>query len=299
MNYEKYLKYKTKYLDLKEILDGGDDSAKSTSQYDDAKHKSILNRWRKYYFGPENNTILMRIGVMGSGKTSSVDSYIENNLKYNPEIFTLIDLDRIITTSGEMKDEHDWVNANEKIDGYQIVDTLIRESLAKKKTFSTESTGAWVCPSRKIITLANKIGYNTIAIMPFVPFYLLKERVTLRAQKEGRAVKLEELILNLERILTKINDIIPLADEFIIVHNVVDIGKPPKLMLNVKVDYSIKNGDNFKCCNWNSYDNEINYILKLLINNESKYKGEKEENVFRLEKKFITSLLSSNKRPNY
>lgn len=133
MNYEKYLKYKTKYLDLKEILDGGDDSAKSTSQYDDAKHKSILNRWRKYYFGPENNTILMRIGVMGSGKTSSVDSYIENNLKYNPEIFTLIDLDRIITTSGEMKDEHDWVNANEKIDGYQIVDTLIRESLAKKK----------------------------------------------------------------------------------------------------------------------------------------------------------------------
>lgn len=135
--------------------------------------------------------------------------------------------------------------------------------------------------------------------MPFVPFYLLKERVTLRAQKEGRAVKLEELILNLERILTKINDIIPLADEFIIVHNVVDIGKPPKLMLNVKVDYSIKNGDNFKCCNWNSYDNEINYILKLLINNESKYKGEKEENVFRLEKKFITSLLSSNKRPNY
>ena len=63
--------------------------------------------------------------------------------------------------------------------------------------------------------------------------------------------------------------------------------------------YSKKLNHLYKCCNWNSDDNEINNILELLNHNESKYKGQKEENVFRLEKKFITSLLSSNKRPNY
>jgi hypothetical protein len=39
-----------------------------------------IEDWIRYYIGPENHTIIMRIGTIGSGKTSSVNLFIDNVL---------------------------------------------------------------------------------------------------------------------------------------------------------------------------------------------------------------------------
>ena len=37
----------------------------------------IKENWEKYYLGPENPTLIMRVGTMGSGKTSAVNLFLD------------------------------------------------------------------------------------------------------------------------------------------------------------------------------------------------------------------------------
>jgi hypothetical protein len=98
------------------------------AQFDSNVHQELLDKWSRYYIGPEK-TLIMRIGTMGSGKTSAVNLFIEEDLGYNPENFSIVDLDKIVTSSVYMTDPDKWWDAQVTIGGYQITDKIIRESI--------------------------------------------------------------------------------------------------------------------------------------------------------------------------
>ena len=67
--------------------------------------------WIKYYQGPETHTTILRVGAMGSGKTTAVDHFIRDILGYNPALFSLVSLDDMITKSQHYVDEvHNIIN---------------------------------------------------------------------------------------------------------------------------------------------------------------------------------------------
>ena len=260
------------------------------AQFDARVHEKLLYKWSKYYIGPEK-TLIMRIGTMGSGKTSAVNLFIEEELGYNQAIFSIIDLDKIVTTSEYMTDPDKWWDAQVTIGGYEITDKIIRESIKAKKNFSTESTGKFICPNRKLITIASKAGYNLIGICPYVPYYELKSRIKKRADEEGRAVTTSELEDNLKNMLPKLFEIVPLCDKFFVINNLVKKGDSPEKLLSVETDFT--KYDSTKCCDWEFNDDATNRLLSKLDDNIDKYKTHSELDIFELEKKFLTKLLST------
>ena len=139
-------------------------------------------KWKKYYLGPEKPTILIRIGPMGSGKTTATNIYINKVLDFNDSVFQLIDLDKMVTeskeyTDGLIKIEQEvnsyntnkqqlktellsklWGEVNKKIDGYKLVNSITSFLIENRRHFSTESTGSYFCPNRKKIIEAYKNG---------------------------------------------------------------------------------------------------------------------------------------------
>lgn len=257
-------------------------------------HAKLLAKWSKYYLGPDQKTIIMRIGTMGSGKTSAVNLFIEEVLGFNSSMFSIIDLDKIITTSGYMTSPDKWWDAQVTVGGYKITDTIINASINKGVNFSTESTGKFICPSRKIITVATRLGYSPIGICPYVPFYELKNRIAARAKEEGRDVNTADLEDNLKNMLPKLMEIAPLCDRFYVIHNLVPKGQSPILLLESKTDFTKYNSS--KCCEWNSHDEEINKLLQTLEENAGNYTSQNDLVILDLEKKFLRNLLSSSKR---
>ena len=57
--------------------------------------------WTKYYLGYEEPSCLVRIGPMGSGKTSAVDKFLESHLKISSKNYMLIDIDNMVVKSNE------------------------------------------------------------------------------------------------------------------------------------------------------------------------------------------------------
>jgi len=259
--------------------------------FDPEAHKTLLAKWSKYYLGPEQKTIVMRIGTMGAGKTSAVNLFIEEALGYNSAMFSIIDLDKIVTTSGFMTAPDKWWDAQVTIGGYQITDNIIQGSIKEGINFSTESTGKFICPSRKIITIASRQGYSPVGICPYVPYYELKSRIKARAEEEGRNVSTSELEDNLKNMLPKLMDVAPLCDKFYVIHNLVAKGQPPVQLLELKTDFTKFNSS--KCCDWKFNDEETNKLIQLLDTNADKYSNANEQIILKLEKKFLTSLLSS------
>ena len=257
-------------------------------------HAKLLAKWSKYYLGPEQKTVVMRIGTMGAGKTSAVNLFIDEVLGYNNSMFSIIDLDKMVTTSGYMTSPDKWWDAQVTIGGYTITDKIINASISKGINFSTESTGKFICPSRKIITIGSRLGYNYIGICPYVPFYELKNRIAARAKEEGRDVNTSELEDNLKNMLPKLMEIVPLCDNFYVIHNLVPKGQSPVLLLESKMDFTKYNSS--KCCEWNSHDEEINKLIQNLEQNAGNYISQPEISILELEKKFLNNLLSSSKR---
>ena len=97
------------------------------------------------------------------------------------------------------------------------------------------------------MTKASKLGYRTIVICTYVPFYILKDRVTKRANIEGRGVSFDELKNNMLQMLPAIFETIRFADEAYILDNMVPLGNTP-----VSIHTSITNWeayDDTDCCN--------------------------------------------------
>ena len=262
----------------------------------------IKENWEKYYLGPENPTLIMRVGTMGSGKTSAVNLFLEKYLKYDPNIFSVIDLDKIITedesyiqkftagmtarAAGDL-----WWETQMAIGGYDITDSIVNKMLTKKKSFSTEGTGKFVCPSRKQLVKSMKSGYDVIGICPYVPYYELKNRISARAAEEGRDVSLDELQGNVLKMLPILLDVAVMCDAFYVLSNLVSKGDVPKLLLSLKYDST--KYDNDQCSVYNYNDQSVKGVIYNITSNRVKYTGDKEVEIYEKELTFMNSLLST------
>ena len=262
----------------------------------------IKENWEKYYLGPENPTLIMRVGTMGSGKTSAVNLFLEKYLKYDPNIFSVIDLDKIITedesyiqkfTAGmTAKAAGDlWWETQVAIGGYDITDSIVNKMLTKKKSFSTEGTGKFVCPSRKQIVKSMKSGYDVIGICPYVPYYELKNRISARAAEEGRDVSLGELQGNVIKMLPLLLDVAVMCDAFYILSNLVSKGDVPELLLSLTYDST--KFDNDQCSVYNYKDQLVEGLISNITSNKVKYVGKEEEEIYKKELAFMNTLMST------
>ena len=261
----------------------------------------IKQFWQNYYLGPKTPTLIMRVGTMGAGKTSAVNLFIEKSLKYDPNMFSIIDLDKIITedkfykqnfSAGmSAKDAGDlWWNTQVAIDGYGITDSTVNKMLDTRRCFSTEGTGKYVCPSRKQIVKSMKHGYNIIGICPYVPYYELKNRITARARAEGRDVSLSELQNNVNQMLPLLLDIAIMCDSFYILSNLVSKGEVPELLLSLKYDST--KFDNSQCSVYDYKDSKVITLLDNIQSNNNKYVGADEQKIYKNEIAFMESLRS-------
>jgi hypothetical protein len=202
-------------------------------------------------------------------------------VKYNPDIFSIVDLDKIITsdsyykskTKGKLLSSEElgklWWDTNVKINGYKLMDKIIGKLITYQKSFSTESTGKYFCPSRKIMRKSYRYGYNNIGICPYVPYYELKKRVEIRAQEEGRDLSLDELKVNMILMLNNILKIGSSLDKFYMLDNLVAKGTTPKIILTST--YDVDALDNTECCVYQYNIPIITNIYKNLEKNKNMY----------------------------
>jgi hypothetical protein len=177
---------------------------------------------------------------------------------------------------------------------YKIVENIIDESIALHRHLSTESTGKFLCPSKKIIRKAMHNGYNIIGICPFVPYYMIKGRIVKRAEEEGRNVSLKELIDNILNMLPKLIDIAVECDIFYVIDNTVPQGSMPEII--AKINYSIKSRDDQKCCIWDINNDRIDNLISIITSNRDAYKEDIEIEIYNLELKFLNSFHNFNKK---
>lgn len=265
------------------------------------------NSWLKYYLGPTTPTMLIRIGPMGSGKTSAINLFIESMLHYSKYVFPLIDLDKIVTTSKEWKDgltkaptnpnaktfflDKLWNETNEKINGYQIVNEIMNQMVTNKRHISTESTGSFFCPNRKKIIESYKHGYDSLVIFIFLPYFELKSRVDARAIREERDVVEKSLEENILNALVKSNENLYITNNFYFLDNLVNPGQVPNLLLHTKMDFDKK--DHNDCINVvESNNNRIDELIELIHNKRPSYNTTERFKIFNEEINFLTKLKS-------
>ena len=256
--------------------------------------------WIKYYQGPETHTTILRVGAMGSGKTTAVDHFIRDILGYNPALFSLVSLDDMITKSQHYVDEvHNksltsaqmdkiWTDTEKKIGGYALMSRIVERILLTKRCFSTEGTGRYLCPSKISMVRAHKQGYDVIVILPYVPFYILKSRVKARALIEKRDVSAENLQDNVLSLLKRMLKLPQFCDTMYILDNTVDPGKTPLQL--VKITYDVTKLDDCACTKWTYDFNRISQLLTLLEQNTAEYITPQEISILNEERKILTFL---------
>lgn len=274
-------------------------------------------KWKKYYLGPEKSTILIRIGPMGSGKTTATNIYISQELGYSDSVFQLIDLDKMVTESEEYIveaakieekllsiDESQkhlkksewlsnlWGEVNRKINGYKLINSITSFLIEKRRHFSTESTGSFFCPNRKKIIEAYKNGYDTMAIFTFLPYFKLLDRVRQRAITEGRDVLEEELEENVLNALSKSTENLYITNNFYFLDTNVSKDEKPNLLLHTQIDFDNKKDfDNcIKIAGYN-FDN-IQYLLNVIQANEKFYTSSNKIKIYEAELLFLKTLMS-------
>ncbi|ARF09410.1 hypothetical protein Indivirus_1_33 [Indivirus ILV1] len=287
--YSSYIKYKNKYLNYKQV--GGN--------YDQA-----LMKWKKYYIGPDNRTFILRIGPMGSGKTTATNKFIDNILGWNSNIFPLIDLDKLVTESDYYKARYRngmtnkqledlWWNAQQDIGGYKIMDNLFDMLLHEKRLFSMESTGNWFCPSHGKIIKCYQNGYDVVTIFCFIPFFELWKRIEVRAKKEGRGVDITSSIANIKQSLLKTLDLVYLSRDFYLLSNYVPSNSIPIILMHSKLHYTTdaKEDDNHKCKKiFDKNIAEIDKIIQEIQTNNAFYTDNKCPEILRYELEFLEKI---------
>ena len=200
--------------------------------------------WMKYYLGYEEPSCLVRIGPMGSGKTSAVDKFLENHLKISSKNYMLIDIDNMVVKSNEYQKglaglgrgataeqlNNLWYDTATEIKAYEMRDNITLKIINKKRNYSVESTGNYFCPNKELLWKNFTNGYRMIIIFPFVTFKELVDRVRKRATVEGRNVDVDSLKENYINAYKKIFRIISLPVDFYLIDNMVSSGEVPTLL---------------------------------------------------------------------
>tara|TARA_B110000977_G_scaffold191616_1_gene264017 strand:- start:4347 stop:5252 length:906 start_codon:yes stop_codon:yes gene_type:complete len=241
---------------------------------------SYEEKWIKYYLGYNDPSCLIRIGPMGSGKTSAIDKFLENYLKISSKNYMLIDIDAIIMNSNEYKKSKDTLGANPTsaqlnklwyitskiINAYKIRDNITLKITNKKRNYSVESTGSYFCPNKELLWKNFTNGYRMIIIFPFVTFDELTKRVKRRAILEGRDIDIPSLKTNYINAYNKIFNIISLPVDFYLINNMVGPGEQPTL-LAASTFHSKSDATN--CIKGTVEINDIKQILdELQVSNE-------------------------------
>lgn len=200
------------------------------------------------------NMAVIRMGTMGSGKSSAVNAFLESKYGWQPSMFQIVDLDRMVTSSAayrakvcsgttlqdlsgqQMGDA--WWAGQVSISGYDTVDDIIERASLRGLTFSVEQTGKFMCPLTKVCRRLYKSGYKVIGVSPYVPYYILKGRVEKRAEDEGRDVSTDDLEKNMKMFLPKLFDMVHLTDAFFILNNDVPFGYPPEVLVASNIDWT-------------------------------------------------------------
>tara|TARA_B100001123_G_C15001703_1_gene903825 strand:- start:54 stop:866 length:813 start_codon:yes stop_codon:yes gene_type:complete len=258
--------------------------------------------WLNYYTGPNIPTLLIRIGPMGSGKTSAVNIFIEKHLKFLAELFYLVDIDNIVTNSKYYLDAIKsnpqmtsdelgalWYRANKKIKADEIMMEIINKLYKSKNHFSLESTGKYFCPSRKHILNSYKNGYSVIMVYCFLPFSILYKRVMSRMAQESRAAPISELIENIKSSLVNFTKNIPFIDNFIILDNSVDKNTSPNVLFESNINFDKFDNDSCLEKKYTQNKDRIDY-LKNLITTDSFY--DSYNNIKTLELAFLDTILN-------
>jgi len=257
-------------------------------------------------------TAIIRIGTMGSGKSSAVDGFLNAR---NPgwdagNMFQIVDLDRMVTSSKAYREKvcadnfinraltpkqmgDAWWDGQVATDGYKTVDWVIDAASFQGLTFSVEQTGTYFCPLRKVARKLFKAGYEVVGASPYVPYFELKTRVAKRAEEEGRDVDTSSLINNMKALLPQLFDMMRYLDTFYILNNLVAKGAAPEVMVEQETDWT--KYDDQLCSRRTINSDVITRIMQILVANEDKYVGQEEQNLFVIEKTFLESMLRADK----
>ena len=238
--------------------------------------------------------LMLRLGPMGSGKSTSIDRWISSpaavpgdpagpiasGLGMDVAKFASVDLDDIVTSSEVYKDGFArieagtlagaertkalgdlWWKAQVAVDGYAVVDKLVERLMFHKRHITTESTGTWLCPSRSRLLAAWRAGYNVVAAYPYVKYSSLKERVQLRAMAEGRDVPEDDLRKNYLAALKKVGSIRLFAERFVVLDNNVARGEDAPVLAEAAIGLFNKAYDTADCAHHAADNKRITRLM--------------------------------------
>lgn len=253
------------------------------------------------------NTVVIRMGTMGSGKSSAVNAFLEGKYGWPPSMFQIVDLDRMVTSSAAYRDAvcsgtkvkdlsgeqmgDAWWAGQVSTSGYRTVDSIITDASSRGLTFSIEQTGKFMCPLKKVCRRLYKNGYKVIGVSPYVPYFVLKGRVEKRAEQEGRDVSTDELESNMMMFLPKLFDMILETDEFYILSNDVPFGHPPEVLVSSETDWT--KFDNQKCSTRTINKNAVKALLDKVRAASSKYTKDSEKEIHATEMTFLQKMYAA------
>jgi len=257
----------------------------------------FLSEFQSGQAGGVTNTVVIRLGTMGSGKSSAVNAFLESKYGWLHNMFQIVDLDRMVTSSAAYRDAvcsgttvkqlsgkemgDAWWAGAVNTSGYRTVDSIITDVSSRGLTFSIEQTGKFMCPLKKVCRRLYKNGYKVIGVSPYVPYFVLKGRVKKRANDKGRDVSTEELEGNIKSFLPKLFDMIYETDEFYILNNDVPFGHPPEVLISSAIDWT--KFDKQMCSTRTINKNAVQALLDKVRSASSEYTTEREREIHAIE----------------
>jgi len=260
---------------------------------------------------PYSHQAVLRVGVMGTGKSSAVDAFMDEILGLGKGVaeamYQLVDVDLLTTASDSYRHaicsengrkemtgkelESAYYQARKAVNPMAIRSYLIDAAAKSGYTFSIEQTGWSFCYYKQATRSLFKAGYEVIGVSPYVPFFALKSRIIERAKREGRQPSLKNLKDNVNRLLPRVFDLAAESDKFHVVSNYVPFGEPPKLLFSYAAEFDRSLMDT-QACSQRSVKREVaESLLKELNDNKDKYE-EDELLVWQSEIDFLTALLN-------
>lgn len=251
---------------------------------------------------------VIRLGTMGCGKTSAVDLFLQDHFGYSPGMFQNIELDMIVTSAKKYRDavcegptlkalshsEMDaayWNVREKELHVASIVSNIEATLLAEGLTFSSETTGKSFCSLRRRSRNAFKQGYEVIGVAPYVPFYLVKQRVVDRAAKEGRTVAMVPLMNSFMTFIPRVMSMTLEVDTFFLIDNTVAFGEVPRVLLESQSDFT--KGDPEKCARRTVNLPAVESLLTELEQHSGDYMGDDQVSVFEAERDMLNALIAA------